>query len=539
MTDLPDWMLDTKTPPDVIVKNKPRKPLTDPTLGIPVVLQKEGTPRHRLVSIGDSLTHGFQSGAIFLTQYSFPAIIAREMGWKEMRYPTYNSPDEGLPINLEKLARDIYKKSGSNINWWNLIPTLFFLQKWLDNNEKFWESGEGSHIPTEKEIYHNLATYGWDLRNTISCNADICLQNIEKNKAKDNILRQVVDNHSDRSAVRVLNSARDSNGKALTQPQAAAALSAEGSKENGEGDGIETLIIAIGSNNALGAMLTFKVAWSGDGYDDVDYNDRYTVWRPIHFKAELDLLVAEIHKIRARHVIFATVPHVTIIPMSNGLGTKVAKGSRYFNNYTLPWIQEEDFQPNKHPNLTQQEVRAIDSAIDQYNDYIVDAVREARQQGKDWYVFELCGLLDRLAYRRYINDPEAQPDWWEEVGGEYNLPEPLQQLSPVPNANFFTSDSSGRTNGGLFSLDGMHPTTIGYGIMAQEIIKIMQLAGVKFYESDGVSERPGDVKIDFRRLLQEDTLLSNPPFVVGGILNLIKTIDKNFNLFSNLLRANY
>jgi hypothetical protein len=46
--------------------------------------------------------------------------------------------------------------------------------------------------------------------------------------------------------------------------------------------------------------------------------------------------------------------------------------------------------------------------------------------------------------------------------------------------------------------------------MAQELIKIMQLAGVKFYQSDG-TERIGEVKVDFDRLIAEDTLISNPP----------------------------
>ena len=35
------------------------------------------------MTIGDSLTHGFQSGAIYNTQISYPRIIAWEMGWSE------------------------------------------------------------------------------------------------------------------------------------------------------------------------------------------------------------------------------------------------------------------------------------------------------------------------------------------------------------------------------------------------------------------------------------------------------------------------
>lgn len=81
MTNIPSPMLDPKTPPDVVVRLQPRKPVTDPTLGIPVTVTKVGTPKNRLVTLGDSITQGFQSGAIFNTQLSYPVIIAKELGW--------------------------------------------------------------------------------------------------------------------------------------------------------------------------------------------------------------------------------------------------------------------------------------------------------------------------------------------------------------------------------------------------------------------------------------------------------------------------
>jgi hypothetical protein len=534
-----DDMRDPKTPDDVIIQAEARKPVTDPTLGIAVNVNRQGTPRHRLVSIGDSLTQGFQSGAIFNTKLSYPMLIARELGWdKAMRYPTYGGPGDGLPLNFERLTRQLEQQYGENIDWWDFAPGLLFARNYLDEVEDYWERGEGSRFPTQREINHNLAVYGWDLRNTLSRNADICQDVLNRNKSKDDFIKQVVEYHNERSALWVLNSARDAKGKALTPLQAAAALGAEGTQESKDGDGIETLIVLIGSNNALGSVLTFKVAWSAEGYDDMGRNDAYTVWRPIHFKAELDQLVEEIKKIRARHVILGTVPHVTIAPFARGVEDKVQPGSRYFPYYTLPWISDK-FDPKKNPYITEQEARAIDSAIDQYNDYITDAVRQARKEGRDWYVFETAGLLDRFASRRYINDSKARPSWWDEVGGEYQLPPELKALVPIPDSRFYTSDPKGRHTGGLFSLDGIHPTTIGYGIMAQEFIKIMQLAGVKFYQNDGRTERTGEIKVNFNRLIAWDTLISNPPRSLSSDLSLIGWLDKNFNVFTNLLRGSY
>jgi hypothetical protein len=40
--------------------------------------------------------------------------------------------------------------------------------------------------------------------------------------------------------------------------------------------------------------------------------------------------VTKVQQIRARHVIWCTVPHVTIAPVARGVASKVAPGSRYF-----------------------------------------------------------------------------------------------------------------------------------------------------------------------------------------------------------------
>ncbi|EKQ69077.1 hypothetical protein OsccyDRAFT_1686 [Leptolyngbyaceae cyanobacterium JSC-12] len=532
-------MLDAKTPDDVVIRAEARKPVTDPTLGIAVTPNRNGSPRHRLVVLGDSLSHGFQSGAIFKTNWSYPAMIARELGWQELRYPTYNSPGDGLPLNLEAIAQQLEKRFGTNLDFWEFLPLLLFLREYLDTVEDYWERGQGNHAPdqtSQTSIYHNLAVYGWDLRNTISRTADICREVIEKKAPQDNFLRQVVENHNERAAIRVLNSARNSAGKALSPVEAAIALSTEDTFDNE--DGIETLIVLIGANNALGSLLTFRVNWSGPGYDDMEMNNQYTVWRPIHFQAELDQLVAKVKQVRARHVIFGTVPHVTIAPFARGVGTKVKPGSRYFPYYTVFWIDDKGFKPKKHPHLTEQEVRAIDSAIDQYNDSITEAVRQARQAGYDWYLFDTAGLLDRLAVRRYIADPAARPSWWDEVGGQYPLPPALQALTPVPDSRFFIANERGRTQGGLFSLDGIHPTTIGYGILAQELINVMQIAGVPFYRADG-TPRTGAVQVDFAQLIAEDTLISKPPRVMESVIERISWLDTNFNLFNMLLRSSY
>lgn len=527
-------------PPDVMIRTESRRPEIDPTLGVPVTVDRTGTPRHRLVTIGDSLTQGFQSAAIFNTSLSYPALIAQELGWTEFRYPTYDGPGDGLPVNLEYLVRELEQRFGETLDWWEFAPGLVMVRDLLDNIEDYWERKEGSTIPDPNAPRnHNLAVYGWDLRNTLSRTADLCLDVIEANPPKDDFINQIVENANERAALRVLNSARDARGHSLAPLRAAAALGSQGTLETGTGDGIETLIVMIGANNALGSILTFNVAWSGVGYDNMSQNDKYTVWQPIHFQAEWDKVVTELKKIQARHVIISTVPHVTIAPLARGVGPKLATDPRYYPYYTFPWFDNKSFDPKKNPHITGQEARAIDSAIDQYNDIITASVRQARQEGQNWYLFELSGLLDRVAYRRYLEDPTARPSWWDAVGGEYELPAALQALSPVPDSRFFQSNKTGRFQGGIFALDGIHPTTIGYGIMAQELIKIMQQAGVPFYQPDGITPRTGDVQIDFNTLIRKDTLISNPPKALSSGVSLIGWLDRNFNIFGRLLRSSF
>src|ERR687885_79195 len=263
-------------PDDVVITTEAREPVWDPTLGIPVGTAWQGKPTNRLVTIGDSLTQGFASGAIYQTDLSYSAIIAYELGWDGLRYPIYGGPG-GLPLNIER------------------------------------------------------------------------------------VLPRVTD--ADRRS---------------TLFDAAAALGAQTGDDPEHG--IETLVVFLGANNALGAVNELRVVWSGPGYDDLARNGAFTVWRPTHFIAELAHVVTKVQAIRARHVIWCTVPHVTIAPIARGVDGKIAPDSRYFPYYTRPWISDSKFEVGRDPSITGDEARAVDSAIDQYNDAITLVVADGRRQ---------------------------------------------------------------------------------------------------------------------------------------------------------------
>ena len=250
------------------------------------------------------------------------------------------------------------------------------------------------------------------------------------------------------------------------------------------------------------------MVWSGPQFQDLDRKGAYTVWNPVHFPAEYAELVRRLLPVPARRVLLATVPHVTVAPIATGVnpanpGQKWREGSRYFPYYTDPWIAENDFRPGKHRYITHQQARAIDSAIDQYNDTIQDHVRRARADGRDWHLVDLCGILDGVAYRRYLADPAAATA--QQAWQPYPLPAPIADL----DTRFYRSDETGRLQGGLFGLDAVHPTTAGYGIIAQAVLDVLSAAGIA---------SPG---IDFTQLLAQDTLNSSPPALFTRIFTLI------------------
>lgn len=499
MSELPPEYLDSRTPPDVIVTDRIPPPVDDPTLGeplgdpLPDAVPLPATPAHPLVSIGDSLTHGMSSGAVFRTDLAWPVLAAGCLGVQRLKAPSYAGPLGGLPVNIEGLLRQLQKQLGADLNVWDILRFPVVLQRLLDKNEDYWERGEGRRPPRTDIRYENLGIYGWDVRDALSYTAGLAATRASE-APDDSFLGAKPDHDNDIAASSVL------------APFGIHSAQIDAAAWHGQNGGIDTLVVALGANNALGSVVNKNVRWSDAGFDDLRRKRSYNVWRPTHFALEFGQLLRSLRPIAARRVVLVTVPHVTIAPIAQGVnpdnpGQKWREGSRYFPYYTDPWVPEKDFRPSKHRYLTHQQARAVDSAIDQFNDTIVGAVRSARREGRDWLVLDLCGVLDGLAYRRFKRDDDAaERNQWV----QYKLPPPIADL----DTRFFLSDKRGRRQGGLFSLDAVHPTTSGYGVIAQALLDTLAAAGV--------SSTP----LDFTALRAKDTLNADPPALLGPVLKL-------------------
>lgn len=448
----------------------------------------------RLVSIGNSLTQGFGSLAITNTHQSYPALIATALGLdldQQFRQPDFRGSG-GLPCSIEWLARRLQQRFGADFSLFEAGPVVLALGDLLDEVEDYWERGPGSR-PGADVRFHNLAAWGFEVGDAYGITAQLCADAIAPGTAgaKDNWLKPPSEARL-RSALAVLNPAR-SPARALDTQLAVA------KKIAGAEGGIDNLLVCLGGNNCLKTVVELKIEWTG--VQPPGPGSAFTLWRPEAFLAEYRRLEQEVQALGAKRVYVATIPHVTIPPFARGVMNdrkELPPGRKYFDHYTYFFIGDANFDPDRDKNLSAAQAEQIDATIDAYNDIVKAA---AARNG--WHVVDLCHVLDELAVRRNQGRPR------------YPLPEPIKDLS----VSLLEYTPGGKIKqGGLISLDGIHPTTCGYGIVAQEFIKVMR------------PFEPTIRDVDFARLRLSDTLISEPPRTLDDMLGAVRTLERWFHV---------
>ena len=400
----------------------------------------------KLVAIGDSITQGFQSLAISSTDLSPPALIAERMGLDDLSFRTPDfSGAGGLPFNLEWMARKLQASYGPDIRRFEWITAAFEIGSLIDQVEDYWERGRGSEKIQDVD-YHNLAVWGFEVGDAYNMTPKLCRQQI--GKTRDNLL-QIPSKPRLRSAARVLNPGQLETRDVYTQITIA--------KRIREDDQIEHLILALGANNVLGTVVDLKIKETGE--DPPGPNSDRNLWSPAAFREEFRILAEQVAQIGADNVCIATVPHITIPPITRGVMENLRPlpdRETYFDFYTRFWIRDDRFNKDRDPHLTKRQAITIDDHIDRYNEVIIET---AEAQG--WKVVHLCKLLDEIAFRRNHQTPPRP------------LPPPIRDLT----TELFRIHPNGQIrSGGLFSLDGVHPTTCGHGLIADEYIKVLREA---------------------------------------------------------------
>ncbi len=475
-----------------------------------------------LAAIGDSLTQGFRSGAIHDTGWSFPAIVARALGLQvplDFRVPRI--PGAGLPLNLEDLLRHAEEKLGFDVSlaeWILEFPRV--AHDYIDALEDYYERGAGAPPPKFRGVYHNLAVWGFTVNEGTTLHSRLCDQVIEENEGwiEDDFLG-TPSAPMYRTARRVLNPGDDALRATETQVKTLARLAAE---TRASGKEIDALLLWLGANDCLGTVLTLEVR---DMADETKPIPRHPVKRlawnltsEAQFEADFRALVTGVGAAltgSVTRIFVGTVPHVTIPPITTGVGDFDGK---YFDHYARFFVSQENFSPLLHQTLTRAQATLIDTRIDAFNAILESVVAganasEARRRARHklaWHVVDTCQVLDELAVKRQGLTDQPEQALIRYYAKQGIADHPLLALSPIPSILKLRTDEHGnRTGGGLMSLDGVHPSTIGYGLVAEVFLAEMQKAGVP-----GADPR----RVPWADVIANDPVLQRPPRLWDDVL---------------------
>ncbi len=345
----------------------------------------------KYVAIGDSLSAGYQSGGLVADyqNFSFPNIIAKQLGISDFEQPLISSP--GIPPLLQLV---------------NLSP-ITFVQ----------DTTYGSPLNLNlQRSYDNLGIPGATLYTALYPPYD----------SKTNVFYNLIL----RKLGNAIQQAISLNPKLIT--------------------------FWLGNNEILGGVTSGKVVMG------------VTVFPPDTYAALLDQALTLLKSTKAK-IAIANIPNVTQIPFVNALSIYILNPQTnepiigpdgnpityigpegamtpgwYITLHALPYISLGYGIPvslggNGQPlpdevTLSPEEVEELNSLVNQYNTIISDAAKKYN-----------AALVD---VNSFFNDIYNNG---YEIGGVT-----------------FTLDY---LTGGLFSYDGVHPSSLGYAIIANEFIK--------------------------------------------------------------------
>jgi hypothetical protein len=456
----------------------------------------------KLFTIGDSISQGFMSGAAARTDLSYSKLLADVFGISDYRYPVWEKG--GLPVNLEELFRKLQDSYNAEINGFEWALALArTIPSFLQEVEEYYQRGEGranKAYPGSIDFFHNVAVRGFNVSDAWLIDGEYCQGVIKKAGNRDHLY--AAPNESlVRTALKVLNPSLNAIHKNKSQ--------IGWLEYHAQTAGIENVIIWLGANNALGTILDLAVNYTEGKGETADLprekilDAGWNLWHPVDFEADYKKLLDKVDDAlqgAATKVFLATVPLVTIAPLAKGVGetfdVKVSNLDQkerkvtYFKYYTyFPF--DEDFAFKSGINLSFTQALHIDNCIREYNKIIQKFVAERNSQYPNRYhLVDLSGTLDKLAFKRNNGVPT------------YKFPDYFTFKYPTPNTKYYHSDTDGNLKqGGIFSLDGVHPTAIAHGLIAHEFLAAMQKVGVP--DAD-------PAKLDWDRIFSSDKLYNVP-----------------------------
>ncbi|MEX0721258.1 MAG: hypothetical protein WD059_11360 [Balneolaceae bacterium] len=476
---------------------------------------------HKLVVIGDSLSQGFNNGGIYRTDINFPSFLSNCLNSEQRFEQPRFTAQAGIPLNLEILVRGLSEEFGNDINWKEYLPAATHMFSTLRRIKRYWEGGLKDLAVDRENPYHNQSVWGFAINDSWIVNEENCLHYISNNRERFTVFDMLPEHAKFTTARLVLNPTFKKHPQ-NNQIQNVQVLQDDG--------GIENLIVCLGHNNIMGAATNLQVVWSEQSDLEAFPADRkHTVYRPEHFEQEYRKMAEKVSKIGAKRIFVPTIPYVTIPPVCRGVNSDLSSQRLgYFDYYTRFWIWDEEFDPHRHPHLTKDDAIHLDLTIDDFNSIIRSVAKEY-----GWTVVPMAKNVAAMARRRLGGEtirhfPPGLAKAIKKNPGTSHIVGPDGELNLT--TDYIRLNGEGKLyKGGIFSLDGLHPTTIGYGLMANVYFQTMRQAGVKF-------NRP----INWDLVVAEDSLVSNPPLLLRELRFVLRYLamgnqERFFSFGKNIL----
>lgn len=451
-----------------------------------------------IVAIGDSLTQGFVHGAAGRPRWSYPAILARALGVDDAGHRVPEDEGPGFPVDVSKLLSYVEARAGAELRgskW--LLQLPYHVNRYIDLVEDFYERGPGQRPRAAQGTYHNLACFGFTVNEALTLSPSVAQMMIEaeEGSVKDDLFG-MPSGSMYRNAQLVLNPSAAPEHEQCTMIDCLRRLA--------DSEPIDMLLVWLGNNDALQTVLHMELAEMPENFEGTEALQRIgmRLTSQAQFERDYERLVKQLDEILAgatgrRQVYLGTVPHVTIPPVTTGLGEMV---DGYFEAYGR-------FYRNPGSSggtvLTRAQVRHIDQRIDCFN-----ATIRARAKERGWTVIDTVGIIDRLAVKRngYLMAPgRALRD---DLAARGYTSHPLLELDPVPSLLGYqvarTDNGPARAGGGIFGLDYVHPSTVGYALIAEHFLDMIKL-------NNPHDQDIQQAQVDWESVLAVDELFSAPP----------------------------
>ena len=298
-----------------------------------------------------------------------------------------------------------------------------------------------------------------------------------------------------------------------------------------DSQGIENIILWLGANNALGTVTDLNIIATNDPtrsyHPDMSHTQRheFNLWAPSHFRDDysrlLDCVDGALSKKATNdwRVFVGTVPAVTIVPLAKGVGDAafredpfgVLERAKYFKYYTYFLFDEAHARVSEH-KITREQAYTIDRYIAAYNQTIVElgAKKNRKYKVPRYHVVNVNKALLQAAYKRNDENPT------------YDFPEAMRDRFPMVDTRFYHATTRGAVvQGELFSLDGVHPSAIGQGLVAHEFLKVINKV------------RKSHFTVDWDAVYETDDLYMKPI----RLMMWVRKQDEFAKLFLNLFRG--